>query len=91
MKMQVTRISILQSSKILTLFYFLFGFLYWIIAIPLLIFGDHRMRFLAIGYLLMPVIMAVFGFIFFVASAALYNLLTGWLGGIEFEIKTIDS
>ena len=91
MKMQVTRISILQSSKILTAFYFLFGFLYTLIAIPIIIFGDPKMRVIGIIYLFMPVVMAVFGFIFFVVSAVVYNLLASWLGGIEFETKTIDS
>jgi hypothetical protein len=91
MKMQVTRISIWQSSKILTVFYFLFGFLYTLVAIPIIIFGDPKMRIIGIIYLFMPIVMAIFGFIFFVVSAAMYNLLAGWLGGIEFETKTIDS
>jgi hypothetical protein len=85
------RISILQSSKILTTLYFLFGFLYWLGAIPMLIFGDTKMHVIGIIYLFMPIVMAVFGFIFFVVSAAMNNLLAGWLGGVEFETKTIDS
>jgi len=45
---------------------------------------------MAIIYILMPVIMAIFGFIFFAIFAALYNLLAKWLGGIEVEVRTID-
>ncbi len=34
--------------------------------------------------------MGVVGFIFFVLSAWIYNLLASWLGGFEFELKDID-
>jgi len=39
MKEQITRISILQSSKIATALYVLLGFIYTLIGIPMLIFG----------------------------------------------------
>lgn len=35
----------------------------------------------------MPVIYGVMGFVFGVLSAALYNLIARWLGGIEVEIE----
>jgi hypothetical protein len=91
MKMQMRRISVLQSSKILTVFYFLFGFLYTLAGVPMILFGDNRLRVLGIFYTLMPVIMAVFGFVFFVVSAAVYNVLAGWLGGIEFETINVEN
>lgn len=37
--------------------------------------------------LLMPVIYGVMGFIFGVISAALYNLIARWIGGIEVEVE----
>jgi membrane associated rhomboid family serine protease len=37
--------------------------------------------------LFMPVMYAVFGFIFGVISAALYNLVARWIGGIEVEVE----
>jgi hypothetical protein len=91
MKMQVRRISILQTSKILTVFYFLLGFLYTLAGVPMIIFGDSRFRIMGVFYTLMPVVMAVFGFVFFVISAAVYNVLAGWLGGIEFETINVDN
>lgn len=86
MKKQIVRISILQSSKIATILYFILGFIYLLIGIPMLIFGDDRLRVIGIIYCLMPFIMAAFGFIFFVISAALYNLIAKWVGGMEFEM-----
>jgi hypothetical protein len=89
MKTQLSRISILQSSKIMTALYVLMGFIYTLMAIPMIIFGSGQVRVIGIIYLFMPVVMGVFGFIFFVIFAAVYNLLAAWLGGFEFELKDI--
>jgi prepilin signal peptidase PulO-like enzyme (type II secretory pathway) len=89
MKKRVSRISILQSAKMATAMYALLGFLYTLIGIPLLLFGSQQMKVMAILYLCMPILMAVFGFIFFVISAAIYNLVARWLGGFEFEVTDV--
>ena len=90
MKKQLIRISILQSSKILTALYVLMGFIYTLIGIPMIFFGGKQFQIMGIIYLFMPVLMGVFGFLFFVLFAAVYNLLAKWLGGVEVEIKDID-
>ena len=77
MKKQIASISILQSSKICTAIYFLFGCIYTLIGIPMFLFG--------------PIFMSVLGFIFFVIFAAVYNALAEWLGGFEFEVKDAES
>ena len=90
MKKQMIRISVLQSSKVMTALYVLMGFIYTLIGIPMIIFGGQQVQIMGIIYVLMPVIMGIVGFIFFVIFAAIYNLLAKWLGGFEFEIKNID-
>ena len=90
MKKQLIRISILQSSKILTALYVLMGFIYSVIGVPMIIFGGQQFKIMGIIYLLMPIILGILGFIFFVIFAAIYNLLAKWLGGFEFEIKQIE-
>ena len=90
MKKQLIRFSVLQSSKIMTALYFIMGFIYTLIAIPMLIFGGDELRTMGIVYILMPVIMGILGFILFVIFAAIYNRLAKWLGGIEVEVKNID-
>ena len=87
MKKQLIRISILQSSKIMTALYVLMGLIYTVIGIPMIIFGDEKLRIMGIVYLLMPLIMGIFGFVFFVIFAAIYNGLAKWLGGFEVEVK----
>lgn len=89
MKKQITRISILQSAKITTALYVVIGFLYTLLWIPIILFGGDKFRLLGIVYTCIPVIMAIFGFIFFCIFAALYNLLAQWLGGVEFEVTEV--
>jgi hypothetical protein len=74
----------------MTALYVLMGFLYTLIGIPMIIFGNSQIRMMGILYLLGPIFAGVFGFVFFVIVAALYNLLASWLGGFEIEVKTID-
>jgi hypothetical protein len=90
MKKQMIRISILQSSKIMTALYVLMGFIYSLIGVPMIIFGGEKLRVMGILYLLMPVILGIFGFLFFVLFAAIYNGLAKVLGGFEVEVKDID-
>jgi len=90
MKKQITRISILQSSKIMTAFYFLLGFIYTLIGIPMFLFGGARFKIIGLVYLCGPVLFALLGFVFFVVSGAIYNLLAKWLGGVEFEVRSIE-
>jgi len=87
MKKQITRISILQSSKIITALYCLFGLFYTLIGIPMVLFGEGEMRIMGIIWIAMPVVMGIFGFIFFAIFAVIYNLLASWLGGIEVEVN----
>jgi hypothetical protein len=76
MKKQVVRISILQSSKIITAIQFLVGFIYTLIGIPMFIFGDPLLRNMGVVYLFMPVIAPILGFIVFIIIAAIYNFLS---------------
>jgi hypothetical protein len=90
MTKQIIRISILQSSKIMTALYVLMGFLYTLIGIPMVLFGSNKFRIIGIIYLFGPIFAGIFGFIFFAIFAAIYNLLAQWLGGIEVEVKNME-
>lgn len=84
---RVTRIAITQTSKMAAALYFLFGFLYTFVGLAILAtkgLNDPT----AILFIVMPVIMGVFGFLFFALFAAVYNLLAKWIGGIEVELTT---
>ncbi len=89
MKKQLIRISILQSSKIMTALYVLMGFIYTLIGIPMVIFGNSQLRIIGIFCLPGPILAGIFGFVFFVIFAAIYNLPAKFPGGFEIEIKNI--
>ncbi len=89
MKKQLTRISLLQSSKILTALYFLLGFIYTLIGIPMIIFGGPPLKVMGYVYLFMPVLMGCIGFLVVLLFGAAYNFLAKRLGGIEVEITTV--
>ena len=90
MKKQLIRISVLQSSKIMTALYALMGFIYTLIGIPMVIFGGKPFQIIGTIYIFGPILFGIFGFVFFVIFAAVYNGLAKWLGGVEVEIKNID-
>ena len=90
MKKQLIRISILQSSKIVTVLYILMGFIYTLIGVPMAIFGSGQLRIIGIIYAFGPIFAGIFGFIFFVIFAAIYNALASWLGGVEIEVRDVE-
>ena len=91
MKKQVVRISILQSSKIITAIQFLVGFIYTFLGVFLIVFAHNPGHKLAgVIYLFMPIILPILGFIFFIIIAAIYNCLAKQFGGIEVEVRDVD-
>lgn len=90
MKKQITRISILQSSKIVVLLYVILGLFYSLIGIPMIIFGESEVKIMGAVYLFMPIVLGIFGFLFFALFGWLYNLLVKVCGGIEFELTDVE-
>jgi transmembrane protein DUF3566 len=93
MKQRITRVDPLQVAKVLGVLYVVIGF---IILVPVfLIVGKavpqeaQDLGFgLGMGFtLVMPVIYGIFGFIFTLIGAALYNFVAGMVGGIEVELE----
>ncbi|MBM4128246.1 MAG: DUF4339 domain-containing protein [Nitrospira sp.] len=91
MKKQVTAISILQSSKLITALYVIVGIVYTLIGIPMILFGGKDMKIVGIIYLAGPILSGIFGFISFAIFAAIYNVLARWLGGIEVVVSDVNS
>jgi len=90
MKRQVARISILQSSKIVTALCALLGLLYSAFGLPAVLFGDEPLYDFGVNYIFVPAQLAIIVFIGFVIVAALYNLLASILGGIEYEVTEVS-
>lgn len=90
MKRQLIRISILQSSKIVTALYALLGVLYSVAGVLMIVLGGEQLFVIGVIYMSMPVLMAIIGFIGFVIFAALYNWLASILGGFEYEVTEVS-
>lgn len=86
MKLRIKRIAPLQAGKMLAGIYALFA----LILIPFLLVvsmvgsGAHIPLPIAIG---MPLLYIVMGFLGGIVGAFFYNLVAGWLGGLDVECE----
>lgn len=90
MKKQITRISPVQTGKVMALLYFL-------MSLPMVLFmfiayshAPGPSPFMGGTLFLMPVFYLVFGFVFTVVGAWVYNLVARWVGGIEFTTSEAE-
>lgn len=88
MKKQITRISILQTSKVIAFLYFIFVSIAMIVAGIILSF-THPESVQYLGLIVMPFVYFVFIFIAVAVQALIYNWIVKWVGGIEFTVTEI--
>ena len=103
MKLKLKRIAPFQAGKILAAFYGLMSLMFVPFLVVFMALGSFAAKaqgqgapppiplLLGMGagfILLLPVIYAAMGFVFGVLSAAIYNLLAGWLGGLALEFES---
>lgn len=86
---RIKRFSIGQSAKFLGVLYVLFGLIFVPFFLLMGMFAPDNAGagFGTIFAILMPVMYGVFGVIGGAVGAALYNLVAGWVGGIEMETE----
>jgi hypothetical protein len=84
---QIRRLGVVQTAKVMAVMYGLMGLVFVpFILIGFAFTGQSGLIGFA-GLLIFPVLYAIFGFIFVAIGCALYNLVAGWVGGIEFETE----
>jgi hypothetical protein len=85
MKKQIVRISVLQSAKVAAALYLVISIpMGMLMLTPALMGQSQGPGFSVITLLVMPVMYTVFGFIFTMIAAGVYNLVARHLGGFEF-------
>jgi hypothetical protein len=92
MKKQIIRVSPVQTAKVAALMYFLLSIP--MVAFMVLSFSFAPMPGPRFGFgfmILFPLLYLVFGFVFTVIAAWVYNLAAGWVGGVEYTSITVDS
>ena len=88
MAQQIRRFSIGQSAKFLGVLYALFGLIFVPVFLLMEMFAPEGTGgFGTMFAIAMPVMYGVFGIIGGAIGAALYNLVAGWVGGIEVELE----
>jgi hypothetical protein len=89
MAQQIRRIDPLSAAKVCAVLYGIMGLIFvpFILLIQTFAPNDPSMRGFGTGFAIMvPILYACIGFIFTLIAAALYNLIAGWVGGIEIEL-----
>ena len=83
MKQRITRLSVLQTGKLLAILYAFIS----VIMLPFMLIGMAKSP--GGGMMLfMLLLYPVMGFVGGIIVAALYNLASGWIGGLEITVKT---
>jgi hypothetical protein len=97
--MVLRRIGVLSAAKIVGAVYAVFGVLGGLFFMALSLFGfsvaganDEMPAFIGVIFgvgaiIVLPVMYACMGFVFGALSAALYNVFSGMVGGIELELQ----
>jgi uncharacterized membrane protein YvlD (DUF360 family) len=85
LKKRIVRVSPLQAGKVLALLYGIISIPFVAIMAAVSLIGQNQSGPPLLVMLAFPVIYVVFGFIFTVIGAWLYNVVANWTGGIEFE------
>jgi hypothetical protein len=84
---QIKSFSIGQSAKFMGVLYLLFGLIFVPFFLLTGMFGPEGFgSFGTLFAVAMPIMYGVFGIIGGAIGAALYNLVAGWVGGIEVQI-----
>ena len=96
---RIKRIAPLQLGKVLAILYGLLGLVFIPFLLVFTLFGaaaggQHNPAGMALGIgmglgmvIVLPLMYAFFGFIGGLLSGFIYNLVAGWVGGIEIELE----
>lgn len=88
MEQRIRRFGIAQTAKVLGALYGLLGLVFVPFVLIGAMFAPDSMGF-GLGFAIMfPLMYAAIGFIMTAIGCALYNLVAGWVGGIEVELET---
>ncbi len=90
MKVILKRIAPLQAGKILAAIYGLFSLIFAPFMILGALFGKDGGIMAALLVIPLMILYVIFGFIGGVIGSWIYNLVAGWMGGLEVEVERED-
>jgi hypothetical protein len=86
MKTQIVHISKLQTSKVMAVLYLVISIPMMLMMVLPMLFAHQPVQWGMLWWV--PLLYAIFGFIFTFLGAWIYNGVAGWIGGIEFTISS---
>lgn len=89
MKKQIVNIAPFQTAKLFAVIYFLMS-LPFIAMMAVMFSFTHSPAPSMIMLIIFPFFYLIFGFIFTVIAAWVYNLAAGWVGGIEYTSTSVE-
>jgi hypothetical protein len=85
---QIRRFGVGQTAKVVAVLYALMGLVFAPIFMITSMFAPKETGFGTGFAIALPIIYGVCGFIFTAIGCAVYNLVAGWVGGIEVDIDS---
>jgi hypothetical protein len=85
---QIRRFGIGQTAKVVAVLYALMGVILIPVFLVAAMYSPKQAGFGTGFALALPIIYGVCGFIFTAIGCALYNLVAGWVGGVEVEFES---
>ena len=86
MPQRIRKFGVLQTAKVVGALYALLGLVFVPIFLVISMFSPNESRMGAGFALVMPILYGVLGFIFTAIACAIYNFVSGLVGGIEVEL-----
>jgi hypothetical protein len=84
---RIRRFSPVQTAKVMAVLYALVALVFVPFIVAYVLMSPNTAGF-GIGFAIaIPVVYAIIGFVMVLIAAALYNLVAGWVGGIEVEME----
>lgn len=92
MKKQIVQVSALQTAKVAAVLYLVISLpMCLLMLIPAMMSADPGAGFSVVMLIAMPVLYTVFGFIFTLIGAWVYNMVAKRMGGFEFTTVEVGA
>ncbi len=93
MKQQIIHISPLQTAKVFAILYFVISLpLIAIFSLQIMLSPESETPYPVFFFILLPFLYAIFGFIFTITGAWIYNRIArSFIGGLEYTTREVES
>jgi hypothetical protein len=84
---QIRRFGVAQTAKVIGVLYALMGVILIPVFLVIAMFSPNEQGFGSGFALALPIIYGVMGFVLTAIGCLVYNLVAGWVGGVEVELE----